>query len=619
MAVSQATLELLITMKDAASDGISALGSTLGTLGGIAGGAALAGVAALGGAIAAGVGDAKEAAQIMAQTESVITSTGNAAGTSADHVADYAASLSAASGQSLFGDDQIQQSENLLLTFTNIKEKTLDAATAISVDMAQALGGAPKDAAIQLGKALNDPVAGVTALTKVGVTFTDQQKEQIKTMQEAGDTASAQQVILTELNKEFGGSAKAAADADGGMAQFNDRMGEAAESLGSLFLPILADLAGILNDTVMPAIEGLAATLSPLIEAFVNTFSAIAEGEDPVDAISGLFSDLQPILGSELAGTIATIATTVLDMATAFGGLVQTLQEAGPLSGDFGEAIGGVLKTLGLSNETIDVVEKALFGIQNTISTLLIPAFMTVWEVVQTQVMPILSDLGTIVVPLLSAAIDVLGGFFNDVIVPAVKMLWQVLTTLVLPALSVLVAWLKEVLPPIIAVVAGFLTDTLFPAFKTAFEYISTNIIPAFANLKGNLSAFYDYYLQPIVDGFNAVVKAITDADQWLKNITGTLASIAIPDWLEGHSPPPMANWFADIAQAAGMASDQAGAIGFGSGGVPAGALGGGSTSITVGQIVVQGTADPSATALLVRNELLKLGNRNLNIFGGLA
>jgi phage-related minor tail protein len=121
----------------------------------------------------------------------------------------------------------------MLLTFTNIKDKVLDAATAVSVDMAQALGGDPKSQAIALGKALNDPIKGITALTRVGVTFTDEQKAQIQAMQEAGDMAGAQTVIINELNKEFGGSAKAAADATGGWSEFNGRMGEAKEALGS--------------------------------------------------------------------------------------------------------------------------------------------------------------------------------------------------------------------------------------------------------------------------------------------------------------------------------------------------------------------------------------------------
>src|SRR5262245_19769817 len=138
MAASDAVLRLLVTLKDEASSGLSSLGSTLGSLGTIAGGAALAGVAALGGAIVSGIGDAREAQQVMAQTQAVIASTGGAAGYSAQQIADMAGSLSAASGKSLFGDDDIQRGQNMLLTFTNIKE-TLPDTTQTMLDMAQAL------------------------------------------------------------------------------------------------------------------------------------------------------------------------------------------------------------------------------------------------------------------------------------------------------------------------------------------------------------------------------------------------------------------------------------------------------------------------------------------------
>jgi hypothetical protein len=74
------------------------------------------------------------------------------------------------------------------------------------------LGTDLKGSAVQLGKALNDPIAGVGALSRVGVTFTETQKDMIKTMVEAGNVAGAQTLILDELGKEFGGSAKALAD-----------------------------------------------------------------------------------------------------------------------------------------------------------------------------------------------------------------------------------------------------------------------------------------------------------------------------------------------------------------------------------------------------------------------
>ena len=109
--------------------------------------------------------------------------------------------------------DQIQSGENMLLTFTNVRNEVgkgndiFNQATSTVLDMSVALGQDTKSSAIQLGKALNDPVKGVTALQRVGVTFTAQQKDQIKTLVDSGNTLDAQKIILRELDKEFGGSA----------------------------------------------------------------------------------------------------------------------------------------------------------------------------------------------------------------------------------------------------------------------------------------------------------------------------------------------------------------------------------------------------------------------------
>ena len=223
--MNQATLELLVTLKDNASSGLGSLGGALGNVGMIAGGAALAGVAALGAAIVGGAKDALDARALYASTAQTIETMGNAAGRSADDVVALASSLSDAAGMSLFGDDQIQSAENLLLTFGEIKGETFDLATALTVDLAQALGGEPRDQAMMLGKALNDPIHGMTALGKAGLTFTEQQKEQIKVLQESGDMAGAQAIIIAELNKQVGGQAQAAAKAAGGMVQFQAAWG----------------------------------------------------------------------------------------------------------------------------------------------------------------------------------------------------------------------------------------------------------------------------------------------------------------------------------------------------------------------------------------------------------
>ena len=110
-----------------------------------------------------------------------------------------------------YSDDAVQAGQNMLLTFTNIGKETFPEATKTLLDMATAMnGGATASAeqlssqAIQLGKALNDPVQGLSALSRVGVTFTEEQKNVIKTMAETGNVAGAQKLIIAELNREFG-------------------------------------------------------------------------------------------------------------------------------------------------------------------------------------------------------------------------------------------------------------------------------------------------------------------------------------------------------------------------------------------------------------------------------
>ena len=150
-----------------------------------------------------------EAQKVAAQTNAVLKSTGKAAHVSAKQVEDMAESLMTMSG---VDDELIQQGENLLLTFKNIRNETgrgndiFDQATKAMLDMSVALGQDATSSAIQLGKALNDPVKGVTALRRVGVSFTAAQIKQIKTLVATGKTLQAQKLILRELNQEFGGS-----------------------------------------------------------------------------------------------------------------------------------------------------------------------------------------------------------------------------------------------------------------------------------------------------------------------------------------------------------------------------------------------------------------------------
>lgn len=160
----------------------------------------------------------------------VLKTTGEAAGYNTEQLKTMASSLQAVT---TYGDETILSGMGILATFKNVSGEAFERATKAGLDMSTVMKQDLKSSMMQLGKALNDPVAGVTRLTDVGVTFTDQQKEQIKALQESGDLLGAQNVMLQELESEFGGAAEAAAGTfKGALTQLSNTWGDLLESLG---------------------------------------------------------------------------------------------------------------------------------------------------------------------------------------------------------------------------------------------------------------------------------------------------------------------------------------------------------------------------------------------------
>lgn len=194
-------------------------------------------------------------AKANAQTMSVLKSTNNAAGRSLQEIVDQSTKLSQTT---LFTDDQVQSAQNLMLTFKDVKGEVFDAAIPTLLDVSTAMDQGLKETAIQVGKALNDPIQGLAALRRVGIQFTDSQENQIKTLVESGRMMEAQSIILGELQSQFGGSAEAAASAGaGGLQQYGKRIGEIKESLGGLInqginslMPMFNSLALVLENVV---------------------------------------------------------------------------------------------------------------------------------------------------------------------------------------------------------------------------------------------------------------------------------------------------------------------------------------------------------------------------------
>ncbi len=274
----------------------------------------------------------REQDRLAAQTAATLKSTGGAAGVTAGQITDLADSLEK---KSLIDAEAIQNGANLMLTFTGVKNAAgegndvFDQSIQTMTDMATALGKDTPAAATMLGKALNDPIKGVGALAKVGVSFTDQQKDQIATMMEAGDLTGAQKVILAELNKEYGGSAQAAANADGGFKRLKDTFDGLLEEGIRLVLPAVQQLATWLADNLPGAIDQAKAALEPLTPA--------------LDAIGGALGAAFQWM-TENPETVTAFATAIGVMAAAIGIVtaVQWLWNAAMTANPIGLIIVGI-------------------------------------------------------------------------------------------------------------------------------------------------------------------------------------------------------------------------------------------------------------------------------------
>lgn len=455
-----------------------------GSIGGLAGKVA----ALAGGAFAAkGIFDftkgaveaAVESNKIAAQTEQVIKSTGGAAKVTAGQIGDLATAISNKTG---VDDEAIQQGQNLLLTFTNIRNEAgkgndiFNQSTQTLVDMAAAMGTDVKGGAVQLGKALNDPIAGIGALSRVGVTFTDQQKEQIKTLVNSGKTMDAQKIILAELNKEFGGSAAAQATAG---QKLSVTWGNVQEQLGNALLPVLDKVATFLADNLPGAIDfvmGVIDSLRPFIEGLTKAFGdgglAGAVGH-LVDAFQDAWPSIQSALGSMLASlgewilntALPQLGTWLLELTLA---LWHWIQDAAPPAlqklAELLAALGTWIITEGIPRALVFLGQLAVKFVDWI--TDLLP-----------QIPPKLGEfIGKIAAWLLTTGIP---NLVETIAKLEVKLLEFIVNAArnapgkLVEFIGAVVGWLRDKGPGLLGEAAGKLTDALLAPFKAAFNMIA--------------------------------------------------------------------------------------------------------------------------------------------------
>lgn len=201
-----------------AEGGLKKLGKSFKKFGKIAAVGAAAGVAAAA-AIGKKLFEAGEEASTANARIANITDTLGLFGDDAAEVSDRLVGL-AESQAKLTGVSRntIKETSALLLTFKGVAASadevggTFDRAQAAALDLAAAGFGNATTNAQSLGKALEDPVRGLASLTRQGVTFTDEERERIKTLQESNRLGEAQEIVLAAIEGQVQGTAEATAN-----------------------------------------------------------------------------------------------------------------------------------------------------------------------------------------------------------------------------------------------------------------------------------------------------------------------------------------------------------------------------------------------------------------------
>lgn len=232
-------------------------------------------------AVGSGISEFKESTQIQAQTATALKSTGSIAGETAKQIHGLALELSNLSGQS---DESIQAAENVLLAFTNIRNSAgkgndiFTQATKAVVDFAARTGRDAPQAALVLGKALQDPAQRLASLSRAGIVFTKSQVEAFKALEKNKGILAAQKALLVELTKRYGGAADAA--------------GKTLPGALNVLKERFRDLAGEGVAKVAPALTTAAVGLAGFVREITEAQGATAKFHVATDALRGLADNL---------------------------------------------------------------------------------------------------------------------------------------------------------------------------------------------------------------------------------------------------------------------------------------------------------------------------------------
>lgn len=256
--------------------------------------------------------------------EAVHRATGGAVGYTTDQLKAMASELQ---GVTRFGDETTLQAQAMLLTFKSIQGINFRRTVESAMDIAEVMGTSLTSASMQLGKALEDPIRGLTSLHRAGISFSEQQRQQIKQFMEAGQVAEAQNVVLSAIEGQLGGVSRAMAGTfKGAVAQMSNAIGDLWEVLGATLMPVVREAAGVVKK-MAEQMQKLGAPVKEAVGRILLFVGAVGSLGVALPVVKMALGAVMAALGS-LLSPLGLVLAAAIPIA---GALKRAFEEGGPM------------------------------------------------------------------------------------------------------------------------------------------------------------------------------------------------------------------------------------------------------------------------------------------------
>jgi len=491
----------------------------------------------------------------MARMTGALRANGGQANVTADEITNLAKRLQETT---TFGDEATISAAGLLLTFHNVRNelgegnRVFDRTLIAAQDLSAALGTDLESATMQLAKAMESPTRGMSALSRSGTTFTEQQREMVKAMEESGDILGAQKLVLEVVEGQYGGMAETMAGTSSGkMKQAFNELGDAGEEFGEIIAQVVNKVTENLKRVgeffqnlsteqkeMIVTVLGLAAAIGPLalgIGKVVKVLSILSKGVMLFNKVL-----LMNPIGLVVVALVALGVLLYLAYQR-FEGFREVVDKAF-----------SVIKDV-VAYAWENVIKPIFTALVEAVQEHLVPVIQELWAKFQEAWPGIQSALETawgVIQPILAFLIDLFVQIYTKYLTTLIKV-WATVFTGVVNALKT--AW--SIIRPIFNAVRNFIVNQLVPRFqgflntaRTVWQGVSGAISTAWGGISSvfdsikrgidSVAQFMGVAVGAIKRAFSGVASAIsapfriafqTIRDIWNSTLGGK--GFDVPDW----------------------------------------------------------------------------------------